>query len=208
MHTHTHTHTHTATPACPPTAMATGDTAAMAEKRKQLFRTRQKSKTMYASRSLTKLSSDNHNSRTNGSLFATRGRSRSNLSLGHAPSMTSVIEEPRRSTSISSKHQALFLYYAEHNEYKPRLSLYNVANSCIVVRWATVLLDNSMVASVFAYKMHTRNWKNSKPMLCLSSSSLHGTFSWGEIARSGRRILHTLTSGRTTVSNRRHQLFC
>lgn len=32
-----------------------------------------------------------------------RGRSWSNLSLGHAPSMSSVIEEPRRSTSTTSE---------------------------------------------------------------------------------------------------------
>ena len=73
--------------------------------KRKIFRGRQqKSNTMYASRSLTKLSSsDNHNSRTNGSL-ASKGRSRSNLSLGHAPSMSSVREEPRRSTSTSSEY--------------------------------------------------------------------------------------------------------
>lgn len=67
--------------------------------KRNLFK-RHKRKTVHGSRSLS--SSDNNLSRGSGNL-AKRGRSRSNLSLGHAPSMTSVVEEPRRSISNASE---------------------------------------------------------------------------------------------------------
>lgn len=60
--------------------------------------------------SLTKLCSPEEQARTlppragtTSSSMGQRGRSWSNLSLSHAPSMSSVIEEPRRSTSTTSK---------------------------------------------------------------------------------------------------------
>ena len=59
--------------------------------------------------SLTKLSSPEEahslppRSGVSSSSMGQRGRSWSNLSLSHAPSMSSVIEEPRRSTSTTSK---------------------------------------------------------------------------------------------------------
>ena len=76
------------------------------------------------SRSLTKLSSPEDRSSSLPRVGATgsagmgmRGRSWSNLSLSHAPSMTSVMEEPRRSTSTTSE-------YMFHN-----VNFYNVFSS-------------------------------------------------------------------------------
>jgi len=56
------------------------------------------------SRSLSKLSSSDQNLTKTSSNLAMRGRSRSQLSLGRAPSMQSVIEEPpRQSVSTTGK---------------------------------------------------------------------------------------------------------
>ena len=57
-----------------------------------------------ASQSLAKLSNSDQNlSRGAVGSLAMKGRSRSNLSLGRAPSMTKLVEEPRRSTSTTSQ---------------------------------------------------------------------------------------------------------
>ena len=62
-----------------------------------------KSNSIHGSRSLSKLSSSDQNLARGSGNLRHRGRSHSNLSLGHAPSMTSVIEEPRKSTSTTSE---------------------------------------------------------------------------------------------------------
>ena len=58
-----------------------------------------------SSQSLAKLSNSDQNLARGGqgSLVSMRGRSRSQLSLGRAPSMTQLVEEPRRATSTTSK---------------------------------------------------------------------------------------------------------
>ena len=58
---------------------------------------------MHASHSLNKLSSSSDNLSQGSVTLGMQGKSRSNLSLGRAPSMTSVIEEPLQSISTSSE---------------------------------------------------------------------------------------------------------
>ena len=58
---------------------------------------------MHGSRSLNKLSSSSDNLSQASVTLGMQGKSRSNLSLGRAPSMTSVIEEPLQSVSTSSE---------------------------------------------------------------------------------------------------------
>ena len=77
--------------------------------------------------SLTKLSSPEDTNRTlpprsgmSSSSMGQRGRSWSNLSLSHAPSMSSVMEEPRRSTSTTSKSTAS-LFFPSKNQLLPTL---------------------------------------------------------------------------------------
>ncbi len=63
-----------------------------------------KSNSANGSRSLSKLSSSDQNLTKTSSNLSMRGRSRSQLSLGRAPSMQSVIEEPpRKSISTTGK---------------------------------------------------------------------------------------------------------
>lgn len=69
-------------------------------KRRPMRGRRGQANNMHGSRSLTKLSGSSNGYGGMGM----RGRSLSNLSLGHAPSMTSVREEPRRSTSTNSEY--------------------------------------------------------------------------------------------------------
>ena len=64
---------------------------------------RHRSKTMHGSRSLNKLSSSSDNLSQGSVTLSMQGKSRSNLSLGRSPSMTSVIEEPLQSISTSSE---------------------------------------------------------------------------------------------------------
>ena len=52
---------------------------------------------------LSKLSSSSDNLSRGSVTLGMQGKSRSNLSLGLTPSMTSVIEEPRQSISTSSE---------------------------------------------------------------------------------------------------------
>jgi hypothetical protein len=76
--------------------------------KRKLFKSKHKGNSVHGSSSLTKLSSPEEahslppRSGVSSSSMGQRGRSWSNLSLSHAPSMSSVIEEPRRSTSTTN----------------------------------------------------------------------------------------------------------
>ena len=116
-HVHTPSHTHPSHPHTPPHTPHTdsypdatpihdtGHKKPVHGFKRRIFHMghRHRSKTMHGSRSLNKLSSSSDNLSRGSVTLGMRGKSRSNLSLGRAPSMTSVMEEPRRSTSTSSE---------------------------------------------------------------------------------------------------------
>jgi len=80
----------------------------MGIRRKGSKKHHQRSNSTNGARSLSKLSSSDQNLTKTSSNLAMRGRSRSQLSLGRAPSMTSVMEEPPRK-SISTTGEGNFL---------------------------------------------------------------------------------------------------
>ena len=113
-HTYSHTCTHTHTNNCTfSQELSQSRTTERGQKFKRHFMRRRsnKSNTIHGSRSLSKLSSSDQNLSRGSSNLVLRGRSRSNLSLGKAPSMTSVMEEPRKSTSTTSELIDLWLIF-------------------------------------------------------------------------------------------------
>ncbi len=113
IHTPTHTHTHMHTPTHH--AHSIPESTSMSQdfirgkhsgiKKKQKRQRRYFNRHKNSSQSLAKLSNSDQNLARGGqgSLVSMRGRSRSQLSLGRAPSMTQLVEEPRRATSTTSQ---------------------------------------------------------------------------------------------------------
>ncbi len=109
MHTPTHTHPHTHTHSIPESTSMSQDFIRGKHsgiKKKQKRQRRYFNRHKNSSQSLAKLSNSDQNLARGGqgSLVSMRGRSRSQLSLGRAPSMTQLVEEPRRATSTTSQY--------------------------------------------------------------------------------------------------------
>ena len=108
---------------------------------------RGKSNSIHGSRSLSKLSSSEQNLARSSNNLRYRGRSHSNISLGHAPSMTSVAEEPRKSTSTTSELHGMLV-----------LSHSLVPGHFNYVNYTMVSLSLSLSYSQMSQNMNMTHW--------------------------------------------------